>query len=492
MTDEQEQAGTTVGALFERLPDRIFMPLASPSRHHYWDLLLHLYDCLFCAYSADTPDEVEHGEVTHRIEQFLKHCPEWVGNPDDDLKVRNYSLNIRANAMLKQLVQAGWLQDRRVALRHLVDMSPEIQSFLEHLRAYAEDGPSTIGGEVQKIYATLREVEHDPVTNAPSLHAVAKDARDLVRTLANTRKLIREQQQIIRELEDPREVVNAFFSYITNIYITDYKELSTDNHPLRLRLDILDIVRRLQFSDTQRARLAEGYRQARIGGQQPERQLERDIDRFLQFEYIDRHLDRLNEAITSLNHQGLAYFEYLSTYDHDNITGHIDTVVERLRQLPDNIELASALPSDEMLYYARLKDYRKMRPARRRTPCRKRELTPEELAKHELRCIMAQNRDVSPQALSNCLNRYMGEQTAMSNADMDITQIHELTTMLTLPLYALATEYQQRHGSWEIPGFRISMDTTEWVDNNYMRTPTIHIERTEADHGAQLADARTA
>jgi hypothetical protein len=65
-------------ALFQRIPERLFSPLASQNRHGYWALLCHLHRRRF---GPDAPLPPNYGflqrEITQEIEDHLKYADEW-------------------------------------------------------------------------------------------------------------------------------------------------------------------------------------------------------------------------------------------------------------------------------------------------------------------------------------------------------------------------------------------------------------------------------
>src|SRR3546814_6056246 len=79
---------------------------------------------------------------------------------------------------------------------------------------------------------------------------VARDARDLLSSLANVSVRIRDVLELLREEEATSKYVKRFFcDYISKLYIKDYRDLRTDNHPLRHRNEIVSLALVLQRSE---------------------------------------------------------------------------------------------------------------------------------------------------------------------------------------------------------------------------------------------------
>ena len=95
-------------ALFQRIPERLFGPLASQNRHGYWSLLCHLHRRRF---GPDAPLPPSYGflqrEITQEIEDHLKYADEWQPESGDQ---PDTPLNIRAIGIFNRLVEAGWFR----------------------------------------------------------------------------------------------------------------------------------------------------------------------------------------------------------------------------------------------------------------------------------------------------------------------------------------------------------------------------------------------
>jgi hypothetical protein len=101
---------TTLGAeggqaLFARLPDRLFGPLASPNRHQYWRFLCSLHERRFGPDAPFPPSQGFHWrDITRDIEDELFAQDAWVG---DEHTIPNTPIGIRANEVFHTLREAG-------------------------------------------------------------------------------------------------------------------------------------------------------------------------------------------------------------------------------------------------------------------------------------------------------------------------------------------------------------------------------------------------
>lgn len=120
--------GSLDSSLFDRLPDTLFGPLASPRRRLYWQVLTRLYSALF-------DDEAEIGDYGHSraavvdvVDSVLAERQDlWI--PDDSegevVPAKGETLQrARANLVYYALRRAGWLEEERRGYHDYVTLPP--------------------------------------------------------------------------------------------------------------------------------------------------------------------------------------------------------------------------------------------------------------------------------------------------------------------------------------------------------------------------------
>ena len=119
--------------------------------------------------------------------------------------------------------------------------------------------PPLIGGKVQLVFNHLRSVVESPREQAQGFISAAQLCVRLIHSLSATtlraRDLIKE---LLRENETPAFVRRFFGEHISELYVRDFKNLRTENHPLRLRGEILDMVSQVTTEPVARAELLAG------------------------------------------------------------------------------------------------------------------------------------------------------------------------------------------------------------------------------------------
>lgn len=467
---------TDIATIFDRLPYGLFQPLASRNRRNYWNLIVRLYEEYF-SHEVDMPENgYTHRDIVIPIERFIQHDPNWVDEGEGDVPI-----SVRANQKLAYLLESGWLVETTHIMRRVVEMRPDIQQFLEMLISFSDQGPQFLGGKVQMIYSSLRDVELDPYGSASTFHEVSKEVKRLVSGVGATRTQVSELMKILREKQDPGDYVASFFQdYISKIYIADYKELRTTNHPLRHRNAIMNIVSRLRFDRQKNANLRAWYEAQDWGHRSAEEEMARDFRRYAILERIESHLDRLNAVVVSANKQAMAFIHYRMR-NRGELDRSIDRTLEVVSAVPDDHVIDTSFAPGPRLAYDSLASPKRVRTAPRRPLIKKRELSPRQKAINALMLRMRERRTITPEVLSSYLDQALGDARHLSNDDLPIRDIQTLCSFMTLNRLGAQVNAQRdtcRRHKTPIDGFEIQIDYEDSVENNYLIAPRLSIRRT--------------
>ena len=300
---------TASSLLFERLPDRLFAPLASANRWQYWAILCKLYDERF---GPDAPLPPSHGfavrAITLDIEDELQTQDAWV--PEG--ATLDTPLNIRAIGVFKYLLASGWFRLEQHGIEKRVTMRPAVGQFLSQLVAFAEKGPIFVSAKIHSIDLLIQDVLNGN-GGGDLLYDAAEQARSLLNHVRNTGSNIRDIMDAVSEETSTAAYVQRFFSdYIQHIFIGDYRELRTREHPLSRRPQILRAIEDISLSDEHRTRLIAWYEAKRSPGNRhkAEELFERDLYRISELRRIDEYLDRLDEEVRRANRKALTRLDY--------------------------------------------------------------------------------------------------------------------------------------------------------------------------------------
>ncbi len=296
--------------LFERIPDRLFSPLASPNRHEFWALLCHLYRRRF---GPDAPLPPSHGfvqrEILQDIEDHIRFAPKWQPEEGED---PDLSVDQRASNYFRRLLQAGWFRTEKYGLAQTVSMAPPVSQMLNLLIDYAEKDPVFVSGKISSIDALITKVLREN-GGGDLFREAAEQCRNLLIYIRTTGTNVRDLMASIATQETTAEYARQFFhSYVVNMFIGDYKELRTQEHPLSKRPQILQAVEELSSQPQHRARLMEWYTTRLANGDQAKADatFERDLRRLEDLNRVEEYLERLDDEVRSANKRALIVLQY--------------------------------------------------------------------------------------------------------------------------------------------------------------------------------------
>lgn len=294
--------------LFERLSPLLFRPLASQNGHRYWALLAGLFGELW-GDGVHAPGElVEKSRIIRVIEQHLIHDDPWV---DEEGQEPGSPLPVQANNRYVALRDSGWLAERRRGVRDVATIRPIVAQLYETLSEFAYRGPEFLSSRVQSISANLKLVAEG--ADGGSFMEAARQAHSLWSHISNTGVQIYELMEALQKAGSTREFVEGYFTrYIQEIYIGDYADIRTSNHPLQHRDEIIRRTLQCVHEEALNERIMHWYTQrlANGDGDRGRRLFDRDCSRLMRMQNIEQPLQRLDEEIRAANQQALMYLEY--------------------------------------------------------------------------------------------------------------------------------------------------------------------------------------
>lgn len=417
-------------SLLERLPDKLFGPLASANRHQYWRLLAALYERRF---GPDAPIPPSHGFTSREIHKDLEEEIEVMGSSwtnEDGSEVTNIQA-AGAGAFIR-LRESGWLRIERYGVREMTSMAPAVAQFLGRLIEFAQTGPLFVAGKVRSIEANLMLILRGE-GDGSSLQEAASQARNLIEHVRNTSSNVRDIMGSFNAEMTTAQYVRRFFTdYIERVFIGDYRELRTREHPLSRRQEIVRNVERLYEDDELRQRLVNWYQQKQADGDQRRAAalFERDVARLLDIHRIDDYLDRLDDEIRRANKRALAFLDYRlrSLRPIDQLVGQaIEAVTGKRAKLDAN----SFAPGD-MMCSARIAEPRREPVKLEATSLRAEVLSIREEAIANLRLKVRQARAVTPPGLTQFVLGAAGEKGECLSAELNVSSIGEVRMLQVL------------------------------------------------------------
>ena len=426
------RAGSVIPPLFERLPSGLFKPLGAPNSARYWPLICRLIEELWGAGGRAPGEDIPRVDVTHAIERHLIADDPW----EDELGT---PVGIRAANIFTTLADAGWLSARQRGVRWVVTLRPVVAQFHSILAEFAFAEPEFLGSKVRSIHLNLEAA----ATGASELYAeAALQAKRCLSHIANTGCRIQDAMDMLVASESARDFVKGFFEqYVEKLFIADYSELRTRDHPLQYRSAIVGRTLALRHDGLQRAALIEWYRTKRAKGDAvlAEYFYERDTEQLLRLQDVESHLERLDREIRTANQRAIAYIEYKL-----RVPRQFDRLIGKaLTALAGLAEQHPALPAKNRVLHA--SEFGLAKPRQRsRTPgatrIARRQPTIEEMAMEALRRRQADNRMVNPLALAHYVSRHIAGTRRVHSDVLTIESIKDLCCYQRLLLIAARAE----------------------------------------------------
>lgn len=477
--------------LFDRIPERLFRPLGATDHvRRYWAMLCHLYDDFFAPGAAPPEgDGWSQRKVIASLELFLQR---WEDRHGADGEESGAPLNIRASDSLRYLVETDWLAFDQVGFLQFVIMRPTVQSLFELLRNFSEQGPDFISGRVQSIRNNLRQVKADPRDNAAVFPVAAKECAAMLQMLNTTRMRVREASDHLRELDSTPAFLEHFFGdYIASLYIGDYADLFSRNHPLTARWDIIELVADITELPDSRAALRQWYQKNyRCKDQSAADQLiDRDTESVQALRKVDRLLSQLQDAVTRANDEALGYLNY-QVRSQGDFSSWVGQAIDALVRANDAGDGALSVPlgwsAGRLLSNEGLRLPAGKPKERTKAVIRKRALSPEQQVRRYLRQIMRGNREVSDERILRYIDRHLPQEGSVTTSELAVASINDLCILASfsrLGLLAVRAEARAqgkpgRHRPLTVAGGRIVIEPTgRRFGNAYLEAPEVRIHR---------------
>ncbi|MBT2748645.1 MULTISPECIES: Wadjet anti-phage system protein JetA family protein [unclassified Lysobacter] len=465
--------------LFDRLPPELFRPLAASNARRYWTLLCRLIDEMWGDGGRSPGEEAAKSVVVRKVETLLAADDPW----DEELET---PIGVRAHEIVRILAESGWLSQRRRGVVEMITLRPVIAQFYNVLCEFSCHEPEFLGSKVRSIYFNLRAVANGEASGDQYAEA-AKQAKQCMAHIANTGCRVQDLMEELLKRTSAREFVRGFFEeYVEKVFIADYSELRTKDHPLQHRSQIVAMTLQLQHDPDRRSTLTAWYQEKKAGGAaaRAEYLYERDTRLLLRLKDVDEQLQRLDEEIRDANQRAIAFIEYKM-----RAPKHLDKLLARALQASDRLaEGHLALPAACGVRHAGPELLARARAAQRpalATAVEKHPPTLQELAMEQLRKRMADNRLVDKVKLANYLVRQLAGRQAVTSDDLRIDSINDLCCYQRLLLIAAhgSCPPSQRRSDPQLQmlkGVRIDFLARGTTRNAYLEHPRFHIQREDA------------
>lgn len=463
--------------LFNRLPERVFSPLASTNKHLYWGVLSKLYNDFFAEdvvlVGLGTPKQ----EILESIDRYMMELPQYINEQDETTGsvMEQKQLNYR---VYYYLVKTGWLSVEQENYADYIVLEPMVAQLLAYLTDIAVQDPVYFGGKVQSIYNDVVRAYEQPEDQALAFNLTAKSARDFARSLNAIVIRIRDINGGITGETSTKDALKSFFDdFVSGILIADYKNLKTVNHPFRYRFNILEKAQSIHLDDELRARFIVGYAtQMDIEEEAAELRFEKDIATIISvFSNVERQLQRIDDIKYKLESRMNNMVRFMEKSAGD-ITLDIEALISTLSSGDAHKIRVPILPgelmSEERLYKPRAESSPAKATVLARTP------TPYSLiAEERLSREARHRRNVTSNTLIKYTERHMMVARAISSDQLTIHSVEDYCAFVTLTHISLNPEHFTREWPEFLKRYDAKTSPTVMTENDYLSTPQIIITR---------------
>jgi hypothetical protein len=471
-------AAFTPAPLFDRLSPDLFRLLGMPNGRRYWSVLSRLMDEIWGDGGRSPGEEAPRAVVVRAVESFLAADDPWEGDVES-------SLNVRAHEITGKLVENGWLALRRRGAVDMLTVRPVIAQFYTVLCDFSVQEPEFIGSKFRSILLNLQAVADGNAFD--QYMEAARQARACLNHIVNTGCRVQDLMAELLTRTSARDFVRGFFEeYIQNVFIADYSDLRTRDHPLQHRSSIIAMTLQFTEDEARREALIGWYQEKMTAGdrERAEARFERDSRQLLRLREVDEQLRRLDDEIRSANQQGLLLMAYSMRAPR-----HLDKLINHSLAALDSLdEGAVALPAAPGARHASGWGLAKPRSRPRVAVSTGVETTPptlEELAMEALRRRMSENRMVKPVQLANYLARHLDGRKAISSDDLSIDTINDLCCYQRLLLIASRNDCPPAMRRFDpqlqmVRGVRIAFDPAGQTQNIHMQHRRFSVQKERA------------
>lgn len=469
--------------LFKRLPDRLFAPLASSNRHTYWALLCRLHEKRF---GPDAPLPPSRGFPSKMIVQDIIEALEFedAWENEESGGVDETLIDVRANAIFNRFYDCGWFRIDQPRFEKKVTMQPAVSQFLTMLISFAEKGPVFVSGRIRSIDSNIQLVI-DEKGSGDSLELAADEVRNLLEHVRNTGTNIRDLMESLHQNISTSQYVQQFFnSYIERVFIGDYRELKTTEHPLSKRTEILARIEDIRESQTHRTRLIAWYESKRTPGdiKKAERLFERDLNRLSELHRIDEYLDRLDDEIRRANKRALAFLDYRLR----SLMPSDEMVKLAITSLLENgmPEMADPFAPGELVSEERLAEPRKAIERAAPSILRKTIVSDEQRAKSNIMLRARANRTVTFMGLATYAKNQLENKDTLNNDELVIKSVSDIRMYQTLSTLSLQMSAKSKKMQMDAigmtRGFRVEIVGELETPHSHISSRTFKITKRDA------------
>ena len=461
--------------LFDIVPQGLFNLLASKNKRLYFRALMVLRSCYQQELRIRRADLVAY--LMHQMEEELY---QWTLDGDSDdvgvdegVEAELGTLSGRAHALVRRLIQTGWLEAMPddSSLEELLLVPDYSSQLLEVFDSIVHPQEQRYNSYVYATYSALRTANEEREYMYQALQSAYDNTRALLESLKGLLHNIHKFYQNLQKQTEVRDLLAEHFDeYQVLVAAKTYHPLKTVDSVHRFRPRILELLRNWLTDEEVLSQLAHGD-SAEVENDSGERRYEAVrrmqfiIDSFDSMDSILREIDRRN---TAYNRASVERIQYLLNTDRD-VKGKLVSI---LRQAP---KLEDTTPSKLVAEMAQLPIYRvrtadpdtlytekKRRVRGKPQPLNLQEETPAVLFAAEAEQLMERAQSLlSDEQIIAFLLRQMTDESVLEAKDLTLNDVEDYLRTLVAVIksdeaaFPFDLEWDEASGSLLVNGYTI-------------------------------------
>lgn len=433
--------------MFNKLPDRIFSPLAGKNRQIYECVLLDLIPDLFGEIDGNLVfprREMIFATIEQTLSQFEK--VEWQDEEGTEGDSVDKTLPTH-HLIYKRLVDCGWLEEELEGYNKYVVMAPDVGVLLLTLKDISKSKKRSYGGTIVTILTNIDAVINNPDEfGYHGLTEAVRQTKDFVTHITQMVHGLRDLQKQLLSTRKPQEILQYFFDdFVERILIADYRTLHDKNNPFRYRAKIIERLQQIAFDAKLKAQLCSRYMEEhRIDEGEALKQLEHDIHYTVNvFRSIDeqiRKVDMFRSQLEIRVTETVRYIDKTQPGVRVRVASLLQNLGTKFSQEPSwflAVDTQTRLSNQRPLCRASLRRPGRARKPQPPTPFKRTEINPEKrLANERIRTYLKRRR-ISPPAIDDYIQRQLGERAEISAEDCSVRTVEDYIAFSRIPFLGM-------------------------------------------------------
>lgn len=433
--------------MFNKLPDRIFSPLAGKNRQLYERVLLDLIPDLF--------GEIDGNLIFPRremifatIEESLSRLERFEWQDEDGDETEEFDKSPPTHHLIyKRLVDCGWLEEELEGYNKYVVMPPEVGALLLTLKDISTSSKRSYGGTVVSILSNIETVINNPVElGYHGLTEAARQTKDFVTHISQMVHGLRDLQKQLLGTRKPQEILQYFFDdFVERILIADYRTLHSKNNPFRYRAKIVELLQQIAFDAELKGVLRSRYMEEnQVDEIEALRQLEHDIHYTLSvFKSIDAQISKVDTFRSQLEirvTETVRYIDKTQPGVRVRVASLLQNLGAKIAKEPEWFSTATphtSLDRQRLVCRASLRRPGVKRKPQLPSPFKKTEIDPEKrLANERIRAYLKRRR-ISPSEIDSYIEKQLGERMEITAMDCSVRCVEDYIAFSRIPFLGM-------------------------------------------------------